>query len=50
MVIDHDEDNLSDKETFSKNIPAIGKGQVVVISTWCVFKYHNSPPEDRRVL
>jgi hypothetical protein len=25
MVIDHDEDNLSDKETFSKNIPAIGK-------------------------
>jgi len=25
MVIDHDEDNLSDKETYSKNIPAIGK-------------------------
>ena len=25
MVIDHDEDNLSDKETFSKNIPAIGE-------------------------
>ena len=25
MVIDHDEDNLSDKETYSKNIPAIGE-------------------------
>ena len=26
MVIDHDEgDNLSDKETFSKNTPAIGE-------------------------
>ena len=25
MVIDHDDDNLSDKEVYSKNIPAIGK-------------------------
>ena len=24
QVIDHEEDNLSDKETYSKNIPAIG--------------------------
>jgi hypothetical protein len=32
MVIDHDEDNLSDKETFSKNIPAIGKKGTLRIS------------------
>ena len=25
QVIDHEEDNLSDKETYSKNIPAIGE-------------------------
>ena len=25
MVIDHDDDNLSDKEVYSKNIPAIGR-------------------------
>ena len=25
MVIDHDDDNLSDKEVYSKNIPAIGE-------------------------
>ena len=25
MVIDHEDDNLSDKEVYSKNIPAIGK-------------------------
>jgi hypothetical protein len=31
MVIDHDEDNLSDKETFSKNIPAIGKDILLLI-------------------
>merc|ERR1719391_395454 len=28
MVIDHDEDNLSDKETFSKNIPAIASEEL----------------------
>jgi len=27
MVIDHEEDNLSDKETYSKNIPAIAAGE-----------------------
>ena len=25
MVIDHEDDNLSDKEVYSKNIPAIGR-------------------------
>ena len=30
MVIDHEDDNLSDKEVYSKNIPAIG-GQHSVI-------------------
>ena len=30
-VIDHEEDNLSDKETYSKNIPAIGKNLLISI-------------------
>ena len=30
QVIDHEEDNLSDKETYSKNIPAIGKNLLIV--------------------
>ena len=29
QVIDHEEDNLSDKETYSKNIPAIGEPQTL---------------------
>ena len=31
QVIDHEEDNLSDKETYSKNIPAIGKNLLISI-------------------
>ena len=31
QVIDHEEDNLSDKETYSKNIPAIGETKVSYI-------------------
>ena len=31
QVIDHEEDNLSDKETYSKNIPAIGDND------WSIF-------------
>ena len=31
QVIDHEEDNLSDKETYSKNIPAIGGTKISCI-------------------
>ena len=31
MVIDHDDDNLSDKEVYSKNIPAIGEYSVLFV-------------------
>lgn len=27
VILDHDEDNLSDKELFARNIPAIGKSK-----------------------
>ena len=36
QVIDHEEDNLSDKETYSKNIPAIGATQIFHI-LYCIF-------------
>ena len=38
QVIDHEEDNLSDKETYSKNIPAIGGTQISYILC-CILKY-----------
>ena len=51
QVIDHEEDNLSDKETYSKNIPAIGKNLLISIvfadtdtGEWSVqimFDYHD---------
>ena len=37
QVIDHEEDNLSDKETYSKNIPAIGgQHSVIEYSRACI--------------
>ena len=38
QVIDHEEDNLSDKETYSKNIPAIGGTQISYILC-CILKH-----------
>ena len=32
QVIDHEEDNLSDKETYSKNIPAIGEIDILRVA------------------
>ena len=32
QVIDHEEDNLSDKETYSKNIPAIGEIDILGVA------------------
>ena len=32
QVIDHEEDNLSDKETYSKNIPAIGEIDILSVA------------------
>lgn len=40
QVIDHEEDNLSDKETYSKNIPAIG--EIDILYTVLYSSYLNS--------